>query len=324
MSQLAVWRARIGNWLSAALGRSYWDTALGLGRQFEPGVLADYYRDYSGKVNFAGAVDETGLPLVQEPGGPPFRHPLVLAQKALGHWSCWLASARSDAEHERAFLALASAFVASQEPAGGWRLPSMEKPEYTAPYSAMAQGQAVSVLTRAFHHSGDDAYRQAARRGAHFMLVPVDDAGTARHTSEGIVLEEYPMREPNSVLNGWVSALFGLYDFGLIERDAELAEALESTPGALVRTLPRYDAGYWSYYDTRGALSSPYYQSVHLTQLRALELAFPVHAAAFAALRARFEVQQASRLCRMRALVVKAAQKLRERQTTVLIQPRSG
>ena len=62
----------------------------------------------------------------------------------------------------------------------------------------------------------------------------------------------------------------------------------------------------------------------HVTQLRALELAFPAHAGAFAGLRERFEAQQASRLCRTRALAVKVVQKLRERQTTVLIQPRSG
>lgn len=324
MSQLAVWRARIGNWTSTALGRNYWDTAHGLGHHFEPGALADYYRDYSGKVNFAGAVDDAGLPLVQEPGREPFRHPLVLAQKALGHWSCWLHSSRSDGEHERAFLALATAFVEAQEPAGGWRIRSMEKPDYTAPYSAMAQGQVVSVLVRAFSHTALDAQLEAARRGAHFMLVPVEKGGTARHTSEGIVLEEYPKREPNSVLNGWVSALFGLYDLGLIDSDAELTRALESTVGTLVGYLPRYDAGFWSYYDTRGALASPYYQSVHLTQLRALELAFPEDAAAFASLRARFEAQQASGLCRARALLIKAVQKLRERQTTVLIQPRGG
>jgi hypothetical protein len=125
-----------------------------------------------------------------------------------------------------------------------------------------------------------------------------------------MVLEEFITAVPGTVLNGWISALYGLYDVLLVTDHAEGQKALESTILALVNCIPRYDIGYWSFYDTKGALASPYYHRVHITQLRALELTFPEHAPAFKKARVRFEKQLSSFVCYSRALVMKTVQKL--------------
>lgn len=306
------------------LGKSYWHASQGLGPCFEPEKLQDYYRDYSTKVDWHGEVDQGQLPLVREPEGPLFHDPLVLAQKALGHWSTWLRSHRQDEPHRAAFLQLSRWLVSNQEKQGSWEMPSMLKSIYTAPYSALTQGQVISVLARAFSITADQRYHDAACRGLQFMLRPIQVGGTSRSTVAGLVLEEYPRHQTNTVLNGWISAVFGIYDVLILEENLEIRGTLESSLQALITTLPKYDAGYWSFYDSSGSLASPYYHRVHITQLKALELTFPTHSAAFRSTRLQFEEQLASSLCRTKAFMLKAIQKLRQPPVTVLIQSKTS
>lgn len=315
--QIAFSRALIGHWAKMLIGNSYWHASQGFGPCFQPGELQDYYRNYSTKVEWNGAIDASNFPLVQEPGGKPFLDPITLAQKALGHWSCWLYSQRREDSHRQAFLRLAHWFLVSQEPQGSWILPSMQKAIYLVPYSALAQGQAISVLVRAFSVTSEEKFLEAARRGLRFMLRPTQDGGTCRHTLEGPILEEYPQQEPNTVLNGWISALFGLYDVSLVDNEIEECEILEATLNTLAKILYRYDAEYWSFYDSLGNLASPYYHKVHITQLRALELTFPHHANPIKNVRVHFEEQMASYSCSTKAFVVKAFQKLKQPPPTV-------
>jgi len=312
------------HWGNMVLGSSYWHGAHGLGKSFIPGEIADYYRDYSTKANWIGVKDDQGLPLVQEPGGNLFYHPLIIAQKALGHWSCWLASGKRSENDYTAFLTIAQWLATIQELQGGWTVPSMKKSVYLSPYSALAQGQALSVLVRAYSVTNDGSYLKAARAGLEFMRKPVEQGGTSRYSSEGLILEEYPQRPPNTVLNGWVSALFGLYDMALVEKRQEVEHALQSTVGALIAYLPRYNANFWSYYDTSGTLASPYYHHVHIVQLMALEKTFPANADVFRTFRLEFEKQNDSSICTARAFLVKALQKLKKPPTTVLIQPKDN
>ncbi len=314
------YKALFGHWFRMFGGRSYWHAAYGLSPLFKPGELQDYYRDYSSKAEWNGTVDHQGLPLVQEPNGKPFHHPILLAQKALGHWSCWLQSSKNEEKHREKFLQLARWFVASQEPQGAWKLLSMQKPVYTVPYSALAQGQAISVLVRAFVETLDTAYKEAARRGVQFMLQSLQEGGTCRAVTEGLILEEYPRHVPNSVLNGWISALYGLYDWLILAEGPDDTKVLDVTLGTLVKYLPKYNAGYWSCYDLSGSIASPYYHSVHITQLAALEKTFPHYSAQFQVIRKQFERQKNSSFCFARACVCKGIQKVRNPPETVFIQ----
>lgn len=200
----------------------------------------------------------------------------------------------------------------------------MEKPLYLVPYSAMVQGQALSVLARAFSLTSNEKYLEAARRGLRFMLKPIQEGGTYRNTPEGPILEEYPLHKPNTVLNGWVSALYGLYDVLLVDDQIDVRDALNAGLECFVAYLPGYDAGYWSFYDTSGSLASPYYHRVHITQLRAMEATFPGHASFIKGVRIRFEKQISSSLCCFKAFVLKAFQKLKQPPAFVLIESKTG
>ena len=47
-------------------------------------------------------------------------------------------------------------------------------------YSAMAQGEGISVLTRAFSESNDSKYLNAAIKASELTLKPIKNGGTAR------------------------------------------------------------------------------------------------------------------------------------------------
>ena len=299
----------LGNWRRMLFGKSYWHTSPGLGRHFVAGALEGYFRDYSGKVQWQGPVDVAGMPLVRIGGGRQVVFPTTVFQKALGHWDAWIESGRSDAAQQKAFLAAVRWAVSAQDERGGWPCWSVLGLRRPSDYSAMTQGQGISVLVRAGGVTADAVFLESARRALGPMLAPVAEAGCARWEPAGLVLEETPCDPPNTILNGWIYALFGLYDLLLAVPVEEARQALESTVEALAACLPRFDAGYWSYYDTAGNLASPYYHEAHIGQLRALEMVFPGHAV-FHEMRAVFERQAASRLNRLRAVCRKAIQKL--------------
>ena len=185
-------------------------------------------------------------------------------------------------------------------------LPASQK-HYDSPYSCISQGEGISLLVRAFSVTGEGSYLNSARQALGPLLTPVEEEGHPPACTRGLGSRRVPtLRTGNTVLNGWIFGLFGLYDFLLVEESQEIQETLEANLNALVAYLPQYDAGFWSLYDASGALASPFYHRLHIAQLRALELTFPEHAGTLAKSRATFERQLASRSNRMRAMSLKA------------------
>jgi hypothetical protein len=86
-------------------------------------------------------------------------------------------------------------------------------------------------------------------------------------------LEEYPSKEPSFVLNGFIYALFGLYDLYRVRRDPEVKQDIDACIDTLVARLPDFDSGYWSNYDLqKRELVRYYYQkNVHVPQMAVLD-----------------------------------------------------
>jgi hypothetical protein len=292
-------------------GKSYSHRDQSLGKHFVPGRLSGYYNDLSGKIEWPDLVDQAGLPLDRSRGGKFVYHPIVLLQKALGHWDCWLGSQRRSAQHLASFLQIARWALDCQDENGGWEVWPRVGISGALPYSAMAQGEAMSVLVRAFSATDEEAYLDGARRALTPMLTPLEQGGTGWYTSDGLVLEEVPFRVPRTILNGWIFALYGLHDLTIADDFREAKEALAAALSALLANLHTYDAGFWSFYDTSGTLASPFYHRLHIAQLEALELSYPKHAERFGQLRETFQGQLASRLKFARAVALKSYQKLR-------------
>jgi hypothetical protein len=100
------------------------------------------------------------------------------------------------------------------------------------------------------------------------------------------VLEEYPAEPRPHVLNGWMWALFGLYDVthadGDLDEDVRAAAttAFEAGIASLAAQLPEYETGRgWSTYDRYphpiANVASPFYHRLHVEMLRATERLAP-------------------------------------------------
>jgi heparosan-N-sulfate-glucuronate 5-epimerase len=144
-------------------------------------------------------------------------------------------------------------------------------------HSAMAQGQAASVFVRAVLSLEDDRFIEAAERA--IRPLTMEDSTIVAHTREGPVLQEYPTQPPSHVLNGWMFALWGLYDVTMLaERTGraapEAGRAFRDGATALARRIDLYDAGLgWSRYDLYPHrlvhVASPFYHRLHVALLDA-------------------------------------------------------
>lgn len=300
-----------------ASGRSYWHQEQGVGRLFRPGELHGYFNDVTAKAAWPGEVDGSGLPLCNAAGRKVY-WPTTVMQKGLAHWDLWLASGRSAENHWMNFRNVAHWAVEMQDSKGGWKHPVPLHPQASSDYSCMSQGQGISILVRAWRETSEPKYLDAATRAAQAMLAPVSCGGTSLQIDDQIVLEEYPCSKPRPVLNGWIFAIFGLYDYQFGSFSKQVATSLDATIRGLLMYLPKFDCGFWSLYDSGGTLASPFYQRLHIAQLDALSQAVVPHRDDFAYWRDRFSRQLASRSKKACALGFKAAQKLRHPPTIVL------
>ena len=167
----------------------------------------------------------------------------------------------SDNAHLAQFYYAANWLVANQDERGGW--PIMVK-RYIANgmlelapgwYSAMAQGQAMSLLVRAYIRTKNKKYLSAALKGTHLYDVPSSEGGVlAKFADKYNWYEEYPTTPSCFVLNGFIYSLLGLYDLRMVApaKESFVADRLYTTGLESLRSLlPLFDTGSGSIYDLR-------------------------------------------------------------------------
>ncbi|XP_011686132.1 PREDICTED: D-glucuronyl C5-epimerase [Wasmannia auropunctata] len=191
----------------------------------------------------------------------------------------------STSEHMEQFYDAARWFVANQNvTSGGWPNPVRRKvasgmailePGW---YSSMGQGHAISVLARAYYHSGEAKYLQAAIRGLRpFRLTSAKGGVAALFLGKYVWYEEYPTTPSSFILNGFIYSLIGLYDLKSIAmgKDAEEATRLFNQGMISLKSmLTLYDTGSGTTYDLRHFtlktapnLARWDYHSTHINQL---------------------------------------------------------
>jgi hypothetical protein len=142
-------------------------------------------------------------------------------------------------------------------------------------YSALAQGQGISVLLRAFQETGDERYLESGRRAFQAFGLDVSCGGvTYRDEAGQIWFEEYLVDPPSHILNGFLWASWGVYDYALLTGNDEAMQLFDSAVQTLAANLSRYDTGYWSLYELSPTrlpmLASPFYHRLHIVQLQVM------------------------------------------------------
>lgn len=286
---------------------------------FGPGV-GQYYMTFAGKARYAGPFDDDDVPMLEYRGtiGRQY-NPIAIAQYGLASFNQYQRS--REPAWRRRFLRCAEWLATRLTPnahgvpvwthAFGW--PYRET--LVAPwYSGLAQGSGVSLLVRAAQETGGRDYASAAEAAFRALTVDVADGGVIVTGSDGRPwIEEYIVDPPSHILNGFVWALWGVWDFARWSGDHAAARRFDRFVDTIERALPRYDCGFWSLYELPvhgGApmLASPYYHRLHIVQLRVL--ARMTGRAVFNATADRWARYDATRRFRARAVAHKAWFKL--------------
>lgn len=287
--------------------------------EFNPGELGPYYMRFAAKADYTACLDDRGVPLLDYHGtiGPQY-NPIAIAQYSLGNYNRYCATGSPGRRQK--FLATADWLVEHLEtnPAGlrvwnhhfDWDYRSPLKAPW---YSGLAQGQGISALVRAFMDTGSEVYMQAATAALQPFFHQVADGGVIDIDSRGDVwFEEYLVSPPTHILNGFIWASWGVYDYWLTTREERARELVAQAVHTLLANLDQYDVGYWSLYEQSATrlrmLASPFYHRLHITQLRIMYQL--TGEPAFAAYARRWDSYMASRTNRTRALFGKSIFKL--------------
>ncbi|XP_077066400.1 glucuronic acid epimerase a [Siphateles boraxobius] len=193
----------------------------------------------------------------------------------------------SSTAHMAAFFAASDWLLYNQDEHGGWPIKVTRKlgegfkslePGW---YSAMAQGQAMSTLVRAYLATHNPAYLGAAIRATSLFKKTSEQCGVkATFMNKYDWYEEYPTTPSSFVLNGFIYSLIGLYDVAetagnKLGREAGIlfSQGLES----LKYMLPLFDTGSGTVYDLRHFtlgvapnLARWDYHTTHINQLQLL------------------------------------------------------
>lgn len=221
-------------------------------------ILGSYYIDNSSLVsNSQNAIfDENGVWLVDYGGAIGRRYnPASIAQYALGNYDLFLKT--SGQKEKDAFLRQADWLEQNLKIEGDFGVWQYEfdlgKYDQTikAPWvSALAQGQGISVLARAWSLTGNGKYLDAARMALKSFNIPLEQGGVSYRDENGeIWYEEYPSDPPSHVLNGFIFSLLGIYDLYKISPGEETLKIFNEGVKTVENNLARYDTGCWSGYD---------------------------------------------------------------------------
>ncbi|MFA5080832.1 MAG: D-glucuronyl C5-epimerase family protein [Candidatus Paceibacterota bacterium] len=148
--------------------------------------------------------------------------------------------------------------------------------EFYSNNSCMAQGLALSFAIRVVTYNlcNQSIHARLVNiidRIRNNMLLSVEFGGTCLKNKEGIFFVEFPRKDYNIVLNGWIFAVFGLFDFIHYKKDVEVEMVFNSTVKTMSMILPDYHLSCgWAYYDNMGRICSPFYQNLHIVLLEAL------------------------------------------------------
>ena len=296
---MALTPYNIKKWTRMLLGKSDLHVHQGVGQCMSPDSRRGYYNDLTLKITQFHLPHNTIPRHPIGPDGTLTYFPIGIFQHGLASYDLYLLT------HDEAYLndtlLCAQWAIANQLPNGAWDTFGTLYPQ--APFSAMAQGQAISLLARAYAATQDTTFLTPIPQAYAFLRTNTTQA-------DGILLE-YTHKPP--VLNGWIFALWGIWDMQYLPIDkADSRQFLDTTIATLVATLPRFDIGFWTNYNLDGTIqASTHYQRIHIAQMQAMHAL--TRNEIFRDYALRWQRQLDSPLNRLRAFLRKAVQKLREK-----------
>lgn len=286
-------------------GKSIWHVNQDMGKCFEVDSIKGYYNNLTEKVTkMPELLENDALPMLETDKGD-IKMPVAIFQYGLGAYDLYLQT--KDEKYYKKFEQTVKWALKHQDEMGRWNTFFYVYPNN--PYGAMSQGEGTSLLLRAFVETNNDLYLSAAQKAIDYMLLPIEKGGTTKYDDKDVMFAEYTHLP--IVMNGWIFAWWGLYDYVLAtDDDGYYKDLLDRSCLTLAKYLSDFKTSYWSKYDLAGMMASPFYHNLHIAQMQVMYkltgyIIFNEYAL-------RWEKQQKSILCKSTAFVKKAMQKLAE------------
>jgi len=114
--------------------------------------------------------------------------------------------------------------------------------------SGLSQGTALQVLARSWQRFKEPELLTAAQQALGiFQTAP--SSGVQVKTTAGSEYAEYTYAPSDRILNGFIQAVIGLYDYTQITKDPLGLKLFEAGDAEARVEVPHYDTGAWSLYD---------------------------------------------------------------------------
>lgn len=231
-------------------------------------------------------LDESGVPRI-EAKGELIYHPVHAIQYGLAEYGYYVTT--KDAAHLQRARCVVKWLLDNQcEKTGCWYYTTDNYHEQVgyllkAPWaSAMAQGQAASLLCRLYYIDHDKRLLDVAENAFNLFDVPVTEGGLCADLFSHKVYEEYPTIPASFTLNGFIFSSFGLYDLCQYTNNDRIHQLWEQAQETLRFMIPLYDDDLCSSYclshiTARKTAKNQNlkYHMIHVMLLQNLESIFP-------------------------------------------------
>jgi hypothetical protein len=114
--------------------------------------------------------------------------------------------------------------------------------------SGLSQGTALQALSRAYSRLHEQAFLTAAKQALGIFQTP-PAAGVRVARPAGTLYAEYTYAPTDRILNGFIQALNGLYEYAKLTGDPLGRQLFEAGDADARAITPSYDTGAWSKYD---------------------------------------------------------------------------
>lgn len=135
---------------------------------------------------------------------------------------------------------------------------------------SLCQAGILKALMLAYKHTGEERYRVASEKALKAFSVPVDKGGLLKLRDGYYWYPEYVKESPPYVLNGFITTLLWLKEYADYFNSSEAEKLYQRGVEALIKFLPEYDAGGWSYYDALGNKANRHYHKMHVWQMQVM------------------------------------------------------
>jgi len=249
--------------------------------QISSGVnaIGKYYLNFRSKYNYPGNFSVNGIPRYNLTYEIEIYNPTVICQYALGIFDLLSDKRSEDKVLLEKFIAQSDWLVDNQQKLDhgyGWYLNyDVNIYKIKSPWiSALTQGEAISVLSRAYLLSKNNKYLDTAEQAIIPFEYKVSEGGLYNYFNDILIFEEYPCNKPNVVLNGFLFAVFGFYDLYLTNSNQIAKKLFDISLISLEKIINFFDAKFWSQYNLYNYpgtyLASYKYHILHIEQLKAL------------------------------------------------------